>query len=256
MDKTQFKSLIHQCIKEILNENSNNVNEEFSGGSQILHNPDLQECNCKGTCNCAKPMEAKKWIQKAVHPSRKGMFSGENIADLKAKLSKIKAQTAKYKERGESVPSELRKKIAQLVFAIRAKGKKGLAESINEEASMAAGELDAIAHYVEHLKQFVTDDSNLEDWQKAKITLAHHYLESVFSNLNHNQGGSTETPGTGAATELPMPVGDEQGESEESDEEETQMERMHEAGCKCKQCGSKKVKECHCGVCAVCKGMK
>jgi hypothetical protein len=150
-------------------------------------------------------MEEKKWIQGAVHPSRKGMFDGKTLADLKVALTKAKKLSDSYKQRGEKVPHELRTKISQLVFAIRAKSKNGLTESINEEASMAAGELDAIAHYVEHLQGLVNDNSTLEDWQKAKITLAHHYLESVFSSLNHGSEDQNIEKGDGYKMAPPTP---------------------------------------------------
>jgi hypothetical protein len=71
--------------------------------------------------------KVNKWIQKAVHPSKKGMFTGKTVADLKTMLAAVKKQAAKYKEKGEKVPHALRTKESQLVFAIRAKTK-GLKE--------------------------------------------------------------------------------------------------------------------------------
>lgn len=58
-------------------------------------------------------------------------------------------------------------------------------QPISEEASMAAADLDAIEHYIGHLKQLIHDDSDLEDWIKAKLTMAKSNLSSVFANLNH-----------------------------------------------------------------------
>jgi hypothetical protein len=68
----------------------------------------------------------------------------------------------------------------------RAWSPKNEASVVGEEASMAAGDLDRIEHYTKHLKQLVNDDSELEDWVKAKLTLASSNLESVFGYLNHN----------------------------------------------------------------------
>lgn len=94
MKTTEFKSLIRECVEELIKEGN---------------------------------LDESRWIQKAVHPSRKGMFKSKNQSSLKTQLANVKKKTQSYKDRGQKVPHELRKKISQLVFAIRAKSKKGLA---------------------------------------------------------------------------------------------------------------------------------
>jgi len=68
--------------------------------------------------------------------------------------------------------------------------REAIQENIREEASMSAGELDSILHHANELKQhgLVTDESNLEDWVKAKLTIASQNLISVFNYLSHEQG--------------------------------------------------------------------
>lgn len=63
-------------------------------------------------------------------------------------------------------------------------------EVVSEEARMSASELDSILHHANELKQhgLVTDESNLEDWVKAKLTIASQNLISVFNYLSHEQG--------------------------------------------------------------------
>jgi hypothetical protein len=56
---------------------------------------------------------------------------------------------------------------------------------MSEEARMASSDLDAISHYLEHLKQMISDQSELEDWVKAKINIAKENLNTVFNYLNH-----------------------------------------------------------------------
>lgn len=65
--------------------------------------------------------------------------------------------------------------------------KKLVNEVIEEEASMAASDLDSIIHHANELKQLnaITDDAELEDWIKAKLTIASQNLIAVFNNLNH-----------------------------------------------------------------------
>jgi len=70
--------------------------------------------------------------------------------------------------------------------------REAIQENIREEASMSAGELDSILHHATELKQhgLVTDESNLEDWVKAKLTIASQNLISVFNYLSHEQGNT------------------------------------------------------------------
>ena len=70
----------------------------------------------------------KKWIQKSVHPSKKGMFHNWNLKDIHTALTNAKSKSEAHKEKGEKVPHDLRTKISQLVFAARGKSHK-LAES-------------------------------------------------------------------------------------------------------------------------------
>lgn len=79
-------------------------------------------CGCAETnkCECGT-MEEAKWQQAALHPSKKGMFDGKTMADLKKMLVAVKNQTDSYKSKGEKVPDKLRSKIGQLLYAIRAK---------------------------------------------------------------------------------------------------------------------------------------
>ena len=69
-----------------------------------------------------------------------------------------------------------------------------LNETISEEARMSASELDSILRHANELKEhgLVTDESNLEDWVKAKLTIANQNLISVFNYLNHEAGNSEE----------------------------------------------------------------
>jgi hypothetical protein len=74
-----------------------------------------------------------------------------------------------------------------------------LNETISEEARMSASELDSILRHANELKEhgLVTDESNLEDWVKAKLTIANQNLISVFNYLNHEAGNSEENEESG-----------------------------------------------------------
>jgi hypothetical protein len=69
-------------------------------------------------------------------------------------------------------------------------------ETIKEEASMAVSDLEMIGHMHEHLKELIKDDSELEDWVKAKLTMACANLISVFKYLNHQSHGGAEQTAT------------------------------------------------------------
>lgn len=85
MNKPELKKLIFECIDDVQNE------------------------------------EKEKWIQAAVHPSNKGMFAGVPIEKIQSTLAKLKAKTEMLRGQGLKVPHELKSKIAQLIFALRAK---------------------------------------------------------------------------------------------------------------------------------------
>jgi hypothetical protein len=65
-----------------------------------------------------------------------------------------------------------------------------LNETISEEARMAASDLDSILHHANEIKEheLVTDEAELEDWVKAKLTIANQNLISVFNYLSHEKG--------------------------------------------------------------------
>ena len=90
MKKSELKALIAECVEEVMSEKKD------------------------------------KWIQKAVHPSREGKFEDKTIGELKDMLINAKKQSDSHKEKDEKVPHDLRKRISQLVFAIRAKQSGGL----------------------------------------------------------------------------------------------------------------------------------
>lgn len=74
-------------------------------------------------------------------------------------------------------------------------------ENVDEDAQMAASDLDSILHHANEIKSLnlVTDESELEDWIKAKLTIANQNLISVFNYLNHQatSDGSTTPEQTG-----------------------------------------------------------
>ena len=114
--------------------------------------------------------------------------------------------------------------------------KKLVTEMIEEEASMAASDLDSIIHHANELKQLnaITDEAELEDWIKAKLTLANQHLIAVFDNLNHKHG-STKTQ-----------------DNDADDADDAQMEKC-DAGCDCEKCSSVDEKcdaDCDCEKCS------
>jgi hypothetical protein len=116
-------------------------------------------------------------------------------------------------------------------------------EVINEEANLAVSELDAIFTYAKQLKEMVSDQTELEDWQKSKITLAKAYLESVFSSLHHSvdTDGDMDADDSG---ELPQPDSKESndlGDIETDSFSDIKETNKCNTGCKCEKCS--KVKE-------------
>ena len=72
--------------------------------------------------------------------------------------------------------------------------KETISEVVKEEAHMTTSDLEAAHHYIEHLQELVNDNSELEDWVKAKINIAKENLRSAFEYLSHeskNQEQST-----------------------------------------------------------------
>jgi len=61
-------------------------------------------------------------------------------------------------------------------------------EIVNEEARMAASDLDSIIHHATGLKQLdaITDDANVEDWVKSKLPVAKENIIAVFNYYNHD----------------------------------------------------------------------
>ena len=110
-------------------------------------------------------------------------------------------------------------------------------EVVNEEARMAASDLDSIIHHANELKQLnaITDDANVEDWIKAKLTIAKENITAVFNYYNHDTAG--QSPDSTDAGEEPVsaikPVGATDDAGEDSEQE---VEPIAE-GSKC-SCGS------------------
>lgn len=60
-------------------------------------------------------------FNKEVDVKSTGEYSDTTIADLKKEVRKLKKENDKYQEEGKSVPKANKKKMGQLLFAIRAK---------------------------------------------------------------------------------------------------------------------------------------
>lgn len=74
--------------------------------------------------NSRKKLKNKKWIKKALHPSRSGMFKDISITDIKKEINDIKRKNKARKSMGKKVSYEDRKRMGQLLFALRAKRNK------------------------------------------------------------------------------------------------------------------------------------
>lgn len=71
--------------------------------------------------------------------------------------------------------------------------KEAISEVVSEEAKMATSDLEAARHYIEHLGELVNDNSDLEDWVKAKINIAKENLRTAFEYLSHESKGQGQT---------------------------------------------------------------
>ena len=71
--------------------------------------------------------------------------------------------------------------------------KETISEVVSEEARMATSDLEAAHHYIEHLQELVNDNSELEDWVKAKINIAKENLRSAFEYLSHESKNQEQT---------------------------------------------------------------
>ena len=75
------------------------------------------ECN---ECGYSKMSMEEKW-DKEVKVEKTGEYANKTIAELKKQLSRLKELTQKYKENDEVVPKSFRKRMSELIFAIRSK---------------------------------------------------------------------------------------------------------------------------------------
>lgn len=71
--------------------------------------------------------------------------------------------------------------------------KETISEVVKEEAHMTTSDLEAAHHYIEHLQELVNDNSELEDWVKAKINIAKENLRSAFEYLSHESKNQEQT---------------------------------------------------------------
>jgi len=155
MTKTELKSIIRNTILESINDFPDDMTDT----------------------ECEKCGDGVDMYKKSVSESTPPGFP-EKLADKILKQYKDTPQKA-YATMW-SIDKKHGKKLQEMWAAWESKN-----QPVSEEASMAAGDLDAIEHYIGHLKQLVNDDSDLEDWVKAKLTLASSNLQSVFGYLNH-----------------------------------------------------------------------
>jgi hypothetical protein len=96
--------------------------DELSEGKEVCN-----ECGVgmmtEGQCNeCgySKMSMEEKW-NKEVEVEKTGEHANKTIAELKKQLSRLKELTQKYKENDEAVPKSFRKRMSELIFAIRSK---------------------------------------------------------------------------------------------------------------------------------------
>lgn len=66
-------------------------------------------------------MDEEKWLQKAVHPSKKGMFDGKSLQELEKMKTALEKRNQSHISKGEKVPHKNTVVMGQLNFAIRAK---------------------------------------------------------------------------------------------------------------------------------------
>lgn len=144
--------------------------------------------------------EAKKWIKKAIHKSRVGMFKDYTSSELQAALSKAKKASKAHKEKGEKVPHKLRTKISQLVFAIRAKGKKGLKESVEDTKNVTRQQIEAMLKEMLDMDtpdsqkkagklrnklihgEYLTTEDILKETQRKMVKVVHDFAKKHFMN--------------------------------------------------------------------------
>jgi len=75
------------------------------------------ECN---ECGYSKMSMEEKW-DKEVEVEKTGEHADKTIAELKKELSRLKDLTQKYKEHDDRVPKAFKKRMSELIFAIRSK---------------------------------------------------------------------------------------------------------------------------------------
>lgn len=96
--------------------------DELSEGKEVCN-----ECGVgkmmEGECNeCGyKKMSMKEKWDKEVEVEKTGEHTDKTVGELKKELSRLKDVTEKYKEHGDRVPKSFRKRMSELIFAIRAK---------------------------------------------------------------------------------------------------------------------------------------
>lgn len=66
----------------------------------------------------------------------------------------------------------------------------------DHEGSMAKRQLDQLAQYSSELSMMLDDNTQLESWVQAKITLAQDYISKVKHYLEHELGMSSSGCGS------------------------------------------------------------
>lgn len=100
----------------------------------MSNNTDLQKMLALFEGKEAKKEDGKETVKefemKPTPASKKGMFKGKTKEELKKMRTKVKAQMKSHEDKGEKVPKELRSKLSEINFALRAKHNWGTAESV------------------------------------------------------------------------------------------------------------------------------
>jgi hypothetical protein len=207
-DNMKFKDYYREELKEAI-ENDKIKNQCPCGCTPEDMCDNADECLCEcSTCGCGKrntehSLDEKKWIQAAVHPSRKGMLSGKSVADLEKMKGNLKKRNTPKKEKGEKVPHKNKVAMSQINFALRAKKHK-LTEADNSNLFMKKGQ--KLFAYFTRVKKFLEitllRDSDKEGWALAEFINHRSVVVNVRTKIGYVEDPGRDTLPYGVAEAL------------------------------------------------------
>jgi len=116
-----------------------------------------------------------------------GAITLKSFRQQMAEKTLTPAEMKKREEVAKAIERENPKMPMGMKMAIATKTAKRVAEEMDDEGSMARGQLMQMVSQASMLARMMNDDRQLDGWVQSKLTKASDYLDSVHDYLMHNQ---------------------------------------------------------------------